>query len=525
MTTATAETVQAEGARGVWDGATLTIYPTKAGNTALKFANSLVNVTATADGNKVNTPTITMLTHGLTDIHTTTNAGLLNDHYLTATGTGLVYAGNKVFSVDVKEQNNQYVKTISAGVPAITLDLSGTGTTYAEAMSTLSSVEVFEHPTEQDQLIIYADGTGVSEIAVTAGSDVTIYQTKASATAIDVPTVAKKSFEDVAMNDATVKSGSSLRIAGNTMYFLEEGNTVLQANDKLINANVTRDTNGYFTASPAFVKATLKEAVTLDATSNLIADGNTLYAKDTTTETFYTANYRVTANVTEANNAYTFAVDERHMVKFNVADYFSSGTVEAMASPSTHAFGEVIDKELIIYAGTTSGQSTVTFTNGTNNVTFNVTHDANGKVSATAQTAVNTLLFSTLDLASDAGIEIAPSSYNSSIVDLVKTADGVAIYPKALGLTSFALTKDGNVIRLVNIKVENDGGSFKVTPTPVTFTADGSSLFTTLAAEQVGTTNEYYVKATGNALYGVADTTQITAAKTIIINENEENGY
>ena len=521
------ETVQTIGARGVWNGTTITVYSLAAGNAALEFDNALVNVTTTADGNKLNTPTVTPLTHGIASIETSTNAALVNDTYLTAVGNGLVYAGGKIYSVDVKEENNQYVKTISAGVPAIEFELPTNGT-YAEADSTLTASKVIVHPGETNKLIIYADGTGTSELAITSAGETTIYQTKATASSIDPLEAATAKFTDNTMNGASVALGDALRVNADTMYFLKEGNTVLKAaDDKLINATVSRDADGYFTAAPAYVTKELKEASTLNS-SNFIAEDKKLFVKAAGSETFYTANYRVTATATEANNAYSLAVDERHMVKFDVADYFTGGTVTALASPSTHAFGEVIEteladgstkKELVIYAGTTTGPSTVTFTNGTNNVTFNVTHDATGKVTATAQTAVSELLFADLEL-TDA--TIAENSFNSSIIELVKTSTGIKMYPKANGLTSFALTDGTNTVRLVNVKVETVDGAFKVTATPVTFTATGTALSTALSTEASATASKYYATAEGTALYG---DTATNSATFVSVTKSEDKGY
>ena len=518
------ETVQTAGARGVWNDTTLTVYPLAATNTALKFTNALVNIATTADGNLVNTPTITPLTHGLTSIESSTNAALVNDTYLTDIGNGLVYADSKIYSVDVKEENGQYVKTISAGVPAVTFDLTTIGGTYAEDQSTLTAAKVIDYPNDGNKLIVYANGTGTSEIAITSSNETTIYQTKATANTIDALTPATAVL-DSTMNGATVEAGDALRIKDNKMFYLKEGNTVLKANNKLINTTVSRNANGYFIAAPTYVTKELKETATLDITSKFIAEDKKLFVKEAATETFYTANYRVTATATEANNIYSLSVDERHMVKFDVSDYFTQGTVTANASPSTHAFGEVVGDELIIYAGTTTGQSTVTFTNGTNNVTFNVTHDAAGKVTATAQTVVNTLPYADLNLVDGTDIEIAPNSFNNSIVELVKTDDGIAIYPKDNGITSFALTDGTNTVRLVNVKVETVAGAFKITPTPVTFTAPGTSLFATLKADQVGSTDKYYATALGTALYGTADPNNVTTATFVSVTKNEDNGY
>ncbi|AWE06403.1 hypothetical protein DCE79_02940 [Lysinibacillus sp. 2017] len=531
------ETVQTDDARAVWNGTTLTVYALKAGNSALKFMNSLVNVTATADGNKVNKPTIETLNHGFTNPDVITNGTLINDYYFTAEGTGLVYSDGKVYSISATKTNGQYVKTISTGSTAITFDLTAINGTVAQDEQTLNSVKIVKDTvkadSDNDKLVIYAAGEGVSEITITQADGTVVYQTKATASSITAPKLAVKKLDNEFIG-ATVKAGNSIRLVASdpdqpsvldTMYFLKEGTTSLIKDGKLINVTVTRDEDGFFTTSPEYVTTTVKEEIT-EALNDFIVgtDKKTLYAKnDVAEETFYTENYRVTAKTTLENGSYVLNVDQRHMNTFDVADYFTTGTVTVKAlNGNTNAnavLAEVNNGKLIVYAGATAGNAVITFTNGTKDVAFNVIHGQDGTILATPQATVDSLKFADIGLSTTTNPITLANEFDPEVAEITVTNAGLTINAKKVGTTSVALEQNGVIVGLVNIKVESVSGNLKITSTPVTYEVSDAQLTTTMATDARAYNGKYYATSTGSTLYG-AD----TSATSVVVSQNTTTG-
>ena len=523
------KTVQVIGARGVWENNKLTIYPLAAGNTALAFKNGLVNITTTAEDIKLNNPTATILAHGLTAINTITNSTMVNDFYPTAIGTALVHAAGKVHSISVTKPAEHYVMNVSDGVPFATLDLSTAGGTYAVDNSTLVGTKAIIDEDETNKLIIYADGTGVSDIAITVGGNTHIYHTTATSSAVSTPVLAKTTLAGN-MVGATVLSGTSTQLIGNDLYHQAVGTTALLATeaavqDRIINATVSRDANGYLTTTPSFVSATLKETATISST-NLAIDGTTIYALNgVTEEKFYTDNYRVVAKTTVTNHQYALSLDERHMKTFAASDYGfqPSDTIVLKDGGNTNsgvASFEMKDNDIVIYAGDIAASTTITVTNGIKELAFNVTRGSDGKITVTPQASLESLKFVDMELTNTASTMMA-LDYDASVIDVTTTTTGLNITAKKAGTTAITLKQDGNIVGLVNVKVETVGGNLQVTSTPVTYTATNETLHTTGAARQ-GTIDDtkYYATAIGNTLYEVDDTKAIF----VTVTKNADTG-
>lgn len=287
--------------------------------------------------------------------------------------------------------------------------------------------------TADNELIIYATGTsGVSDITITNGSDATVYHTTVTNGKPSALEAAKiELIGDFA--DASMLSGNTVRLNNNDVFLFSYRDFRIKAkNDRLVNVDVVRGSNGYFTATPSFVQANLTEAPTTLSTTNLELNNTTLYALNgAADETFLTANYRVTAKTTVENNKYALAVDERKMVTINYADYGLSATITTKSNTlSTIAAAEVRDNKLIIFAGTGVGTTTLTVMDDTNKeLAFTVTRSEDGLFTVTPQAAIESLKFADIDL-DTATHAITASDFDKTMIDVTATASGLNMTAK-----------------------------------------------------------------------------------------------
>ncbi|MEK4424141.1 S-layer homology domain-containing protein [Solibacillus sp. FSL K6-1523] len=529
ISTAPAETVQTVNARGVWDGDKITVYTLEDGKTSLDFTNGLVNVTTTTELTNKLVPSANILTHTIgSEIEVITNHSMLKTFGINnesfspiSVGTALVNTATDVYIANVTKANGHYSLSVSDAKPFVSFDL--TGSTVAD--TTLNGVETVVD-TVDNELIIYATGTsGVSDITITNGSDETVYHTTVTN---GKPTELEAAKIELTGDfaGASILSGNSIRLNTNDVFLLATGSTTLKAtNDRLINVDVVRGSNKYFTAAPSFVQANLTEAPGTLTSTNLALDNTTLYALNgVTEETFLTANYRVTAKTTVENNKYALAVDERKMVAFNYADYGLSANITTKSNTlSTIAAAEIRDNKLIIYAGTGVGTTTLTVTDDQNKeLAFTVTRSEDGAFTVTPQAAIESLKFADMDLDTTTHA-ITASDFDQTVIDVTATASGLNMTAKKAGTTSLALTQNGSIVGFVNIKVETVSGNLVITSTPVMFTVTATNPLHSTAttnARPSANGSTYYPTAIGNTLY---ETSASTAAM-IHVTKNVDTG-
>lgn len=527
------QTVTTDTARAVWKDNTITVYAlsaaseTTAENTALQFDNGLVNVQMKKASNKLEITKAAILAHSLFTAtpNTVTNAAMLNIQgntvYPKATGESLVYVDDKVYALSAKEINGQYELTVSTGVPFITFDLSTISGTFASIDSTFNGAKaaIDEDSLNKKDLIIYADGVGTSDLAINTADGKIIYHATSTGSAMS-PLVESVDNLSSTMDGATVKTGTSIRLKGNKIYYQSLGNTVLIKNNRLINANVTRDSNNHFTATPTFVSATLKED---------FATASTNFEKDTTnakliyalngeaSETFYTTNYRVTAETKLENGVYTVSVDERHMKQFKAPDFGLTGTIVLKDGGNTNAnvaTPEVNGDTITIYSGTEAKSTTITMTDGTNDVVFNVVRGTDGKIVVTPQAALESLKFADIGLDGTTNAitisEATGYSYDKSIINVTPTDKGLNITAKKNGATALALVQDNKIVGLVNVTVETVNNNLQVTATPISYTvnainvngtANNDGVLVSSPAISTRLATKYYPISTGYTLY------------------------
>ncbi|MEE1131326.1 MAG: hypothetical protein UHX00_06885 [Caryophanon sp.] len=501
--TAATETKQTANGRAVWgvgeddNGNTInivTIYPFIEGKTFFKFTNGYINTTFAKTSNAYSvTDAKEVVVEFTGTLNNVSNGAMLYDTgagklYAKNTGTAIIRNDASVYIVNAVEADNQINMTISAALPFKELVI--TAGTYTEAASTLVNTKAVVDEDETTKLIIYAEGTGTSEIALVDGGKTTIHQAKAIATAVTTKE-AKKALE-ADFEDATLFEGESVRVDANNLYFLKEGASTLTKDDKLIDVFVTRDADGFFTATPAFVSKTLTEEAP-NTVQSFVVDDKVLYAtSNLDEETFYTANYRVTAQTKKENGRYTVTADERQMKTYASADFGLSGNITLKSNASTDvsvANMEAKDGNIYIYAGTKTGSTVLTVTDGTTDASFTVTRDDNGNITVTPQADLTGLEFSTVGLATDGTVTVSTKAnytHDTSIVKVVTKNDRITFNPIKEGVTSLALQQDGDIKALINVFVQKDAsGNFTVRATPVTYTAASTtalaSTFTTAA--------------------------------------------
>ncbi|MER2126579.1 hypothetical protein [Solibacillus sp.] len=508
------EVLENDQARAVWKDNSLTIYALEAGNTAFKFANAFVNTTVNAS--QTNLLQATAPTFVSTDmsniVDTITNGAILTEIgtkvYAKETGTALVNIGADVYSIAVTQQNGHYNLTKSAAMKSVTFDLANIAGTIATAGTVLNGVETAISETSNELVIYATENTGVSDIMITSGGVNTLYHTTVTN---GVPSALKAAELDLDTNmaGAQLYKGTNVRVDSitNKLYLLTEGNAVLKlADNRLINVTVTR-INGELTATTEFVKYELKEAASFTS-PNLKLDGTTLYAiaDVAAEEKVFTTNYRIVASTTFEDGLYKLNVDERQMKAFKLADYgLTTTTVTAENTPADVAFAEIDGDNLIIYAGTVFEKATLkvqdTVNGKTTTLTFNVTNNKDGAFLVTEQASVNALKFVDMDL-SNAANNITAEAYNSNLIAVTTTTDGLNITSKGAGTTSIVLKQGGNVVGLVNVIVESTDGNLKATAIPVSIELENATELTATAGltfRQDSST--YYPTAAGNALF------------------------
>ena len=530
--TDTAEVQQTTNARGVWNGTTVTTYPIGIGNAALKFANGLVNVVTTKDDTHTVSHTTTVLAHdGFTNaLNVITNGAMLkatsNGFYPIAEGNALVHADGKVYSVAVTKAHDFYTLAVSNG--AVFTEIA-TSNPFDLDASTLKGVAVAKD-IDEPKLIIYKDGTttGTSDIVITSGSDKTIYHVKAEANTVHTPVEAKVALP-TEFAGATIAVGDAVRLNGDTMYYLAEKGTTLQKNGRLISVDVTRDTNGYFKATPTFVK----DSVTVAPASltNYDIDGTTIYAKSTdvanATETKLiqdpsdssgVKSYYTTFKTLKNGNLFTIDIDERKAYQYDPTTYDLTTVITTENNTNANvASAKVVGNKLVIIAGDAVGSTVITLKDNQNKqLVINATRDDEGAFNVYPQAAVDSLKFADIDLNTTTH-NITAEGFKTDIISVKATKTGLNITAKKAGTTSLQLVQNDKVVGLVNVTVELVNGNLTVTSKAVVFTGTPNELYTN-SSNRIDTNEAttYYATATGKTLFKTA-----TGAQYINVTKNE----
>ncbi len=520
------ETVQTSKARGVWANNKLTIYALDQGNTALKFANGLVNVQTVKSGNLL-TAEAQLLQHTFGDtVNTVTNGSLLKTtytneaFYATAEGTAIVYAGDKLHSVTISKPENaeQYTFTVSAGVPFTTLDLTVAGGTYAVDNSILKGVKaIIDEDAAENKLVIYKDGIdGVSDIVITTADGQVIYHTTANST-VSPPVLAKGTLTGE-MTGVTLLEGTSARIKANDLYYQATGTTTAITTDgRLISIDVSRDTSSnHFTSTPTFVSAQLTEAPVSLANFKIDSVSKLAYALNgSATETFLTANYRTTLTTSKVGSKFEITADERKAVQFDFATYGLTSSIETITNTVPNvASAEVRDGKLVVYAGTGVNTTLLTVKDSAEKtLTFSVTRGEDGSFSVTPQAAFESIKFSDMDLEVTTEVvegetvtrSILASDFDAEVIGVTETSTGLNITALKTGTTSITLQQSNGIVGLVNVKVETVNGLLKVTSTPVKLDTTGTLLHSTMTVAPRTAAKGTFITSTGSMLFKTGD--------------------
>ena len=480
-------TMQNDDARAIWNGTNVELFAVSEGKSSIAFDKGTLNVEVKKDSTTgaysfVGTPKFESTTIAATDLNVI--AGSEFAHIEVVDGKTVLVAkkagkvtllsADTIYEVTISQDANGHV-SISAptALPFKSLDINGSYTIAGDAVSSMEA-DHDNNPATPDKLIVYPTGTnGTTDIHFTSDTGQSTYQVTVKDNQFVGAAPVKAEVDlTTALTNLEAKT-SNISIVGAKLQLHAEGNAYLQSDDGFINVVVTRDANGYFTATQTVVKETLTEALVYPTapSSDYRLDDKDLYSLTATAdEVLYTATKRVQLTTKLENNQIVFSKVEQDMKLIPYGNYnlATSLSIEANSSPTVAKAEVRADSQLIVYA-LNEGTTTITVKDSNNNtLTIYATVDENKKLTTTIAGEAAAINLADIGITGavtlksfevDENGTVTLSDYTTTKVQPTITNGTIRFSAKETGKTSFAIAEGNTVKAFVNVEIYKDGNN------------------------------------------------------------------